>query len=122
VRKPGQRPSKLARDAGFYDILFIGETGDGRSLRVSVKGDKDPGYGSTSKMIAESGICLAHDISHDAVGGGFWTTASAMGEPLIGRLRAKRPASPLRWRTVSVPAWKLSRCCVRLLAVTLLGR
>jgi short subunit dehydrogenase-like uncharacterized protein len=87
--KPGQGPSKAARDTGFYDILFIGETSDGRSLRVSVKGDKDPGYGSTSKMIAESAICLARDVSHDAVGGGFWTTASAMGEPLIGRLQAK---------------------------------
>ena len=87
--KPGQGPSKAARDAGFYDLLFIGETSDGRSLRVTVKGDKDPGYGSTSKMIAESGICLAHDVSHDAAGGGFWTTASAMGELLIGRLQAK---------------------------------
>jgi short subunit dehydrogenase-like uncharacterized protein len=40
-------------------------------------------------MIAESGICLARDASRDTVGGGFWTTASAMGEPLIGRLQAK---------------------------------
>ena len=87
--KPGEGPSKAARDAGFYDLLFIGETCDGRRLRVSVKGDKDPGYGSTSKMIAESGICLAGDVPHDAVGGGFWTTASAMGEPLIGRLQAR---------------------------------
>jgi short subunit dehydrogenase-like uncharacterized protein len=87
--KPGQGPTKAVRDAGFYDILLIGETGDGRSLRVSVKGDRDPGYGSTPRMIAESGICLASDVSHDAVGGGFWTTASAMGEPLIGRLQAK---------------------------------
>ena len=89
LTKPGQGPSKAARDAGFYDILLIGETSDGRSLRVSVKGDKDPGYVSTSKMIAESGVCLARDISHDAVGGGFWTTASAMGELLIGRLQAE---------------------------------
>ena len=87
--KPGQGPSRAARDAGFYDILLIGETSDGRSLRVSVKGDKDPGYGSTSKMIAESGICLAREVSHEAVGGGFWTTASAMGESLISRLQAK---------------------------------
>jgi hypothetical protein len=39
--------------------------------------------GSRRWMIAESGICLARDVPHDAVGGGFWTTASAMGEPLI---------------------------------------
>jgi short subunit dehydrogenase-like uncharacterized protein len=82
-------PSKAARDAGFCDIRSIGETSDGRSLRVSVRGDKGPGYGSTSKMIAESGICLARDISHDAVGGGFWSTASAMREPLIARLQAE---------------------------------
>ncbi len=87
--KPGQGPSRADRDAGFYDILLIGETGDGRTLRVSVKGDKDPGYGSTSKMIAESAICLAREVAHDAVGGGFWTPASAMGEPLISRLQAK---------------------------------
>jgi short subunit dehydrogenase-like uncharacterized protein len=87
--KPGQGPSKATRDTGFYDILFIGETSDGRTMRISVKGDKDPGYGSTSKMIAESGICLARDVSHDSVDGGFWTTASAMGEPLIDRLQAK---------------------------------
>ena len=58
-------------------------------MAVSVKGDKDPGYGSTSKMIAESGICLARDVSHVAADGGFWTTASAMGEALLGRLQAK---------------------------------
>ena len=87
--KPGQGPSKAARDAGFYDILLIGETSGGHSLRVAVKGDKDPGYGSTSKMIAESGICLAREVSREAVGGGFWTPASAMGEQLIGRLQAK---------------------------------
>jgi short subunit dehydrogenase-like uncharacterized protein len=87
--KPGQGPSRAARDAGFYDILFVGKTRDGHGLKVSIHGDKDPGYGSTSKMIAESAICLAHEVSHEAVGGGFWTTASAMGEQLMGRLQAK---------------------------------
>ena len=91
--KPGQGPSKADRDAGHYDVLFIGETADGQTLRASVKGDLDPGYGSTSKMIAESGICLAHDVPRDKVGGGFWTTASAMGEALIARLETKADIS-----------------------------
>jgi short subunit dehydrogenase-like uncharacterized protein len=91
--KPGEGPSKAARDAGFYNMLLIGETKGGRRLRVSVKGDKDPGYGSTSKMTAESGICLASEVSHEAVGGGFWNTASAMGNPLIGRLQANGPSN-----------------------------
>ena len=49
-----------------------------------MKGDKDPGYGSTSKMIAESAFALAQDDL--PVGGGFWTPASAMGDALLQRL------------------------------------
>jgi len=48
-------------------------------------------------MIAESGICLARDVSRDAVSGGFWTTASAMGAPLIGRLQAKAGLACGHW-------------------------
>ena len=87
--KPGEGPSKEARERGFYDIVFIGQTADGKTLRAAVKGDMDPGYGSTSKMLAESALCLARDVSHDATPGGAWTTASAMGSALIKRLEAK---------------------------------
>src|SRR5690606_16118785 len=45
--KPGQGPSKQARETGMYDVLYVGATDDGRSIRASVYGDKDPGYGST---------------------------------------------------------------------------
>lgn len=82
--KPGEGPSKEEREAGFYDILYIGETSDGESLTVSVKGDRDPGYGSTCKMLAESAICLIQDATETP--GGIWTTAPAMGEKLIKRL------------------------------------
>ena len=50
--KPGDGPSKEERESGFYDILIIGENDNMQSLKLSVKGDRDPGYGSTSKMIA----------------------------------------------------------------------
>jgi short subunit dehydrogenase-like uncharacterized protein len=82
--QPGEGPSKAERDAGFYDVLFIGQNAAGDSVRVSVKGDRDPGYGSTSKMIAESAVCLLKDAA--ATGGGIWTPASAMGQRLIDRL------------------------------------
>lgn len=84
--KPGEGPSKEERETGFYDVLFVGEAADGRSLRVGVKGDRDPGYGSTSKMIAESAVCLLQDAS--ATPGGIWTPASAMGTALIAHLGA----------------------------------
>jgi short subunit dehydrogenase-like uncharacterized protein len=53
-----------------------------------VKGDKDPGYGSTSKMIAESALCLARDVGRDETAGGVWTPGAALGRKLIARLEA----------------------------------
>ena len=84
--KPGEGPTKQEREAGYYDILYIGTTPSGKQIMLSVKGDRDPGYGSTSKMIAESAICLVKD-AHDTLGG-IWTTAPALGDKLIDRLQA----------------------------------
>lgn len=84
--KPGEGPSKEERDAGNFDVLFIGEMPDGASIKVSVTGDKDPGYGSTSKMIAECAICLIQNVPD--LPGGIYTPASAFGMEIIDRLRA----------------------------------
>lgn len=84
--KPGEGPGKEERETGFYDVLFVGEAADGRTIRVGVTGDKDPGYGSTSKMIAEAALCLITDATDTP--GGIWTPAPAMGTALIARLRA----------------------------------
>jgi short subunit dehydrogenase-like uncharacterized protein len=86
--KPGEGPTKEERETGFYEVGFHGETADGRTLRASVKGDKDPGYGSTSKMIAESALCLARDVGRDETAGGVWTPGAALGRKLIARLEA----------------------------------
>ncbi len=82
--KPGEGPSKEERENGFYDVLFLGGNDQGEHLAVSVSGDKDPGYGSTSRMISESALCLLRDATD--TGGGIWTTAPAMGDKLIKRL------------------------------------
>ena len=66
-------------------MLVIGKAADGREVRVSVTGDRDPGYGSTSKMIAESGVCLVRECPE--VPGGIWTPGAAMGGRLIDRLQ-----------------------------------
>jgi short subunit dehydrogenase-like uncharacterized protein len=86
VPKPGEGPTKAEREAGFFDILFVGVAADGRKVKVSVKGDRDPGYGSTSKMLAEAAICLVKDAP--GVPGGVWTPGAAMGRKLIDRLQA----------------------------------
>jgi short subunit dehydrogenase-like uncharacterized protein len=84
IPKPGEGPSKDERENGYYDLLFVGITPDGRQVRVAVKGDRDPGYGSTSKMIAECALCLLRDTPQ--LSGGIWTPGAAMGEHLMKRL------------------------------------
>ena len=82
--KPGEGPSKAEREAGFYDLLFVGIDADGRQVRGSVYGDKDPGYGSTSKIIAETAICLVKEATD--VAGGIWVPGAALGDRLVTRL------------------------------------
>ncbi|RPM29652.1 saccharopine dehydrogenase family protein [Pseudomonas aeruginosa] len=82
--KPGEGPNREERESGFYEVRFLGETADGRTLEAIVAGDRDPGYGSTSRMISEAALCLLHDAERTP--GGIWTTAPAMGQALIARL------------------------------------
>lgn len=84
VPSPGEGPSRIERENGYFNLLLTGKLPDGTSLRVRVKGDRDPGYGSTSKMLAESAVCLALDDI--TVAGGFWTPSTAMAAPLTERL------------------------------------
>jgi short subunit dehydrogenase-like uncharacterized protein len=86
--QPGEGPSKARREAGYFDIRLRGEhpSDAAKSLRGRIRGDRDPGYGSTSKMLGESAVCLAQDQLPAT--GGCWTPASAMGDALLARLGA----------------------------------
>ena len=81
--KPGEGPSREKRENGSYDILFCADI-DGNVVKASVAGDMDPGYGSTSKMITESAVCLLKDAND--LEGGIYTPASSLGTKLIKRL------------------------------------
>ena len=81
--EPGEGPSKKSRDNGNYDVLFCADI-DGETIKASVGGDMDPGYGSTSKMITESAICLVKECEN--LPGGIYTPAASMGKKLIERL------------------------------------
>ncbi|RQH16188.1 saccharopine dehydrogenase NADP-binding domain-containing protein [Bradyrhizobium sp. RP6] len=83
--KPGEGPSKEERENGLFDLLYVAIAPDGRMVRAGVTGDRDPGYGSTSKMISECAICLLRDAAD--VPGGFWTPGAAMQDKLIKRLQ-----------------------------------
>jgi short subunit dehydrogenase-like uncharacterized protein len=80
--EPGEGPSPEAQRAGFFDIRFHGTTASGDTIITKVTGDRDPGYGSTSKMLGEAALAL----SGSDVVGGFWTPATALGAPYIDAL------------------------------------
>ena len=84
--KSGSGPSKEEQENGYFDIRLFGQTANKDSITTKVTGDKDPGYGSTSRMLSQAALCLAQDISKEEVKGGFWTPASAMGDKLLARL------------------------------------
>jgi short subunit dehydrogenase-like uncharacterized protein len=85
--KPGEGPSEKAQLEGNFDIVFLGSTSTGETIRCRVTGDRDPGYGSTAKMLSQAAACLAKDVPDD-VPGGFWTPATILGDKLIKRLEA----------------------------------
>ena len=86
--KPGEGPSPEQQRTGYFEVEMRAKhpTDATKDLVACVKGDRDPGYGSTAKMIAESALALAHD--NLPATGGFWTPASAMGDALLQRLPA----------------------------------
>jgi len=83
--EPGEGPNKKERENGFYNLIFNTTLADGSLVKGVVKGDMDPGYGSTSKMLAESAICLAVDDIPEVAG--ILTPAVAMGDALLKRLQ-----------------------------------
>jgi short subunit dehydrogenase-like uncharacterized protein len=85
--KPGEGPSPEDQERGGWVVELVGTTADGRTIRTRVAGDRDPGYGSTAKMLGESAAALLDRPAGDPAGG-FWTPATALGEPLIERLEA----------------------------------
>lgn len=84
--KPGEGPSPEDRERGLFKLLLVGSNETGNEIRVQVSGDRDPGYGSTAKMLGEAAYTLATAVPVGSPPGGFWTPSTAMAEKLIPRL------------------------------------
>ncbi|MEM7741053.1 MAG: saccharopine dehydrogenase, partial [Pseudomonadota bacterium] len=80
-------PSKEERENGFYELVLVAVSADGSRQETVVRGDKDPGYGSTSKIISEVARCLNEDIPEGE--GGIQTPGAALGAKLIDRLHTR---------------------------------
>lgn len=87
--KPGDGPSPEDQKNGFYNMSFLGETATGQIIKCKVTGDRDPGYGSTAKIIAETAMMLSKDSRDADKKGGFWTPSTILGMPLIDKLIEK---------------------------------
>ena len=87
--KPGEGPNKKAREEGFFSARLFGYAKGEEIIVGSVKGDMDPGYGSTSKMIGECAVCLAQDGDTGIAKGGVITPSTAMGDAILDRLQEK---------------------------------
>jgi short subunit dehydrogenase-like uncharacterized protein len=84
--QPGEGPSVSERENGFFEFFVHAHhpTDSEKDVRICVKGKRDPGYGATSRMLAQAGLSLAFDDLD--VEGGIWTPASALGNHLVNRL------------------------------------
>ena len=83
--KPGEGPGIKNREQGFYNLRFFIKLKDNSMALAKVIGDRDPGYGSTSKILAESALCLAFDDLPSNYG--IVTPSYSMGDKLLKRLR-----------------------------------
>jgi short subunit dehydrogenase-like uncharacterized protein len=83
--KPGEGPNAEQRLNGLFNIVFLAADNAGNKLRGVLTGDRDPGYGATSRMIGEMAVCLANDLDPQ-IPGGFLTPSASVGPQLIPRL------------------------------------
>jgi short subunit dehydrogenase-like uncharacterized protein len=84
----GEGPSEKTREGGFFKVEIRARTSTGTRYVCRVSAQGDPGYKATSVMLGEAGLCLALDGSRLPDRAGVLTPATAMGMPLVERLRA----------------------------------
>ncbi len=90
LKQPGEGPTEEQRNAGWFECKFILETEDGQKLVSAIRGDGDPGYKVTSKLVTECALCLVEDFDALPGGpsyGGILTSATGLGQPLVQRLK-----------------------------------
>jgi short subunit dehydrogenase-like uncharacterized protein len=89
---PGEGPTQEERESGYFQgrIIGTGPDADGNPARVEVRfrGERDPGYGATSRMLAEAALCLAQDGDALPEVAGVLTPSVAMGAALLPRLES----------------------------------
>ena len=92
-------PSWLLRDGGFE--IKTTARANGELTRTVISGQGDPGYGATSKMLAELGLCLAlDDHSKSSHRSGVLTPSTGLGHALVLRLSKARGGNFMQFKTI----------------------
>lgn len=83
--KPGEGPSREMQEKGYFELRFLGSRHGKAVIETQVRGDKDPGYAGTAKMLVQAALCTLNDAPENTAGG-FWTPAALLAEALLPRL------------------------------------
>ena len=89
--KPGEGPSEDAQAKGRFRMEVTAEATNGARYRTTVAAPYDPGYGGTAVMLGQAALALVEDVDDLPAAAGVLTPATtALGAPLVERLRAHR--------------------------------
>lgn len=86
---PGDGPDARSREKGHFTLDTFAVTTTGARYMARFRAQGDPGYKATAVMLGESALALVLDRDALPEGdGGVLTPATALGDALVGRLRA----------------------------------
>lgn len=88
--KPGDGPSEQTQAKGRFRMEVTGEATNGARYRTTVAAPYDPGYGGTAVMLGQAALALVEDRGRLPDAAGVLTPATAIGAPLVDRLREHR--------------------------------
>ncbi|GAB5413039.1 MAG: saccharopine dehydrogenase NADP-binding domain-containing protein [Congregibacter sp.] len=94
--KSGEGPPNWLLKQGAFAIEVIAKASNGEKSKVVISGKGDPGYGATSKMLAELGLCLANNLDSAPASTGVITPSTALGDALVHRLNAAQNGKFMR--------------------------
>ncbi|MEO0436548.1 MAG: saccharopine dehydrogenase NADP-binding domain-containing protein [Pseudomonadota bacterium] len=94
--KSGQGPPLWLQKQGGFAVEIMAEAKTGELSGVLVTGRGDPGYGATSKMLAELALCVITETHKKPANSGVLTPSTALGDALLTQLNEAQNGAFMR--------------------------